>query len=74
MKNYNSKTILKASSNLWSSKIYLDKGTSEFQPSSVMITTIDVNNDASNVIPGEVKAKFNIRFFVRCNSKKTEIT
>ena len=27
-----------------------------------MITTIDVNNDASNVIPGEVKAKFNIRF------------
>ena len=24
MKNYNSKTILKASSNLWSSKIYLD--------------------------------------------------
>ena len=33
-------------------KIYLDKGTNEFQPSSVMITTIDVNNDASNVIPG----------------------
>ena len=44
------------------SKIYLDKGTNEFQPSSVMVTTIDVNNDASNVIPGEVKAKFNIRF------------
>ena len=44
------------------SKIYLDEGTNEFQPSSVMVTTIDVNNDASNVIPGEVKAKFNIRF------------
>ena len=44
------------------SKIYLDKETNEFQPSSVMVTTIDVNNDASNVIPGEVKAKFNIRF------------
>ncbi len=43
-------------------KIYLDEGTNEFQPSSVMVTTIDVNNDASNVIPGEVKAKFNIRF------------
>ena len=42
--------------------IYLDKGTNEFQPSSVMITTIDVNNDTSNVIPGEVKVKFNIRF------------
>ena len=44
------------------SKIYLDDGTKEFQPSSVMITSIDVNNHASNVIPGEVKAKFNIRF------------
>lgn len=44
------------------SKIYLDEGTKDFQPSSIMITSIDVNNDASNVIPGEVKAKFNIRF------------
>ena len=44
------------------SKIYLDEGTKYFQPSSIMITSIDVNNDASNVIPGEVKAKFNIRF------------
>ena len=43
-------------------KIYLDEGTKYFQPSSIMITSIDVNNDASNVIPGEVKAKFNIRF------------
>ncbi len=43
-------------------KVYLDDGTKEFQPSSVMITSIDVNNDASNVIPGEVKARFNIRF------------
>ena len=44
------------------SKIYLDQGTKDFQPSSIMITSIDVNNDASNVIPGKVKAKFNIRF------------
>ena len=44
------------------SKIYLDEGTKDFQPSSIMITSIDVNNDASNVIPGKVKAKFNIRF------------
>ena len=44
------------------SKIYLDEGTKDFQPSSIMITSIDVNNDASNVIPGEVKAKFNVRF------------
>ena len=44
------------------SKIYLDEGTKDFQPSSIMVTSIDVDNDASNVIPGEVKAKFNIRF------------
>ena len=43
-------------------KIYLDEGTENFQPSSVMITSVDVNNDASNVIPGEVSATFNIRF------------
>ena len=44
------------------SKVYLDKGTKDFQPSSAMITTIDVNNPATNVIPGLAKAKFNIRF------------
>ena len=44
------------------SKIYLDEGTKDSQPSSIMIISIDVNKDDSNVIPGEVKAKFNIRF------------
>ncbi|MDC1087452.1 succinyl-diaminopimelate desuccinylase, partial [Alphaproteobacteria bacterium] len=43
-------------------KIYLDEGTENFQPSSVMVTSVDVNNNASNVIPGEVSAAFNIRF------------
>ena len=43
-------------------KIYLDEGTENFQPSSVMITSVDVNNNTSNVIPGEVSASFNIRF------------
>ena len=43
-------------------KVYLDKGTPEFQPSSAMITTIDVNNTATNVIPELAKAQFNIRF------------
>ena len=43
-------------------KIYLDEGTENFQPSSVMITSVDVNNNTSNVIPGEVSATFNIRF------------
>jgi succinyl-diaminopimelate desuccinylase len=43
-------------------KVYLDEGTPEFQPSSAMITTIDVNNNATNVIPELAKAQFNIRF------------
>ncbi len=33
-------------------KIYLDEGTENFQPSSVMVTSVDVDNDATNVIPG----------------------
>ena len=44
------------------SNVYLDDGTKEFQPSSVMVTSIDVGNEASNVIPAEVEARFNIRF------------
>ena len=43
-------------------KIYLDEGTENFQPSSVMVTSVDVNNNVNNVIPGEVSATFNIRF------------
>ena len=40
----------------------LDAGTAHFQPSTVAITTIDVGNTASNVIPGAAHAAFNIRF------------
>lgn len=40
----------------------LDKGTEHFQPSSVAISTIDVGNPATNVIPAEARACFNIRF------------
>lgn len=40
----------------------LDDGTPHFQPSSLQITTIDVGNPATNVIPGSAKATFNIRF------------
>ena len=43
-------------------KIYLDEGTENFQPSSVMVTSVDVDNDATNVIPAEARATFNIRF------------
>ena len=40
----------------------LDQGNAHFQPSTIAITTVDVGNTASNVIPGEARAGFNIRF------------
>ena len=40
----------------------LDQGTDHFQPSSVAISTIDVGNPATNVIPATARATFNIRF------------
>ena len=40
----------------------LDAGTVDFQPSNLEITTIDVGNTATNVIPARAKVAFNIRF------------
>jgi succinyl-diaminopimelate desuccinylase len=40
----------------------LDKGNAHFDPSSLSFTSMDVGNDATNVIPGEARAAFNIRF------------
>ncbi|MDE2517609.1 MAG: succinyl-diaminopimelate desuccinylase [Rhodospirillales bacterium] len=40
----------------------LDAGTEWFQPSSLQITSIDVGNRATNVIPASARAAFNIRF------------
>ena len=40
----------------------LDEGSEHFQPSTLQITTIDIGNPAENVIPGEARATFNIRF------------
>ena len=40
----------------------LDAGNAHFQPSSLQITTIDVGNEASNVIPAEARAALNVRF------------
>jgi succinyl-diaminopimelate desuccinylase len=39
-----------------------DKGTEFFQPTNLEVTSVDVGNPASNVIPGEAHALFNIRF------------
>ncbi len=40
----------------------LDDGYQEFQPSNLEITTIDIGNPATNVIPAEARARLNIRF------------
>jgi len=39
-----------------------DAGTDNFQPSNLEVTTIDVGNPATNVIPAKALASFNIRF------------
>ncbi|MDA0661941.1 MAG: succinyl-diaminopimelate desuccinylase [Proteobacteria bacterium] len=40
----------------------LDGGSEHFQPSTLQISTIDIGNPTTNVIPGEARATFNIRF------------
>jgi succinyl-diaminopimelate desuccinylase len=48
----------------------LDQGTEHFQASGLQITTIDIGNPTTNVIPGQAKAIFNIRFNDLWNSAK----
>lgn len=40
----------------------LDDGTEWFEPSSLQVTSVDVGNPASNVIPAAASARLNIRF------------
>ena len=40
----------------------LDEGTDHFQPSRLELTSIDVGNEATNVIPGAAVVRFNVRF------------
>jgi succinyl-diaminopimelate desuccinylase len=40
----------------------LDAGTEHFQPSNLEFTSIDVGNETVNLIPGQVRARFNIRY------------
>ena len=40
----------------------LDAGTDWFEPSSLQVTSIDVGNPATNVIPAAARARLNIRF------------
>ena len=50
----------------------LDRGTDHFQASSLQFTTVDVGNPTTNVIPGEARATFNIRFNDTWNPKSLE--
>ena len=43
-------------------ELKLDRGTKNFQPSNLEVTKINIDNHADNVIPGSVKAVFNISF------------
>src|SRR5262249_18999964 len=47
----------------------LDQGSAHFQPSTLQITTIDIGNPATNVIPAEARGVFNIRFSDKHSSK-----
>ena len=47
----------------------LDDGDEYFSPSNLEITSIDVGNGATNVIPEVVQAKFNIRFNTNYSDK-----
>jgi succinyl-diaminopimelate desuccinylase len=50
----------------------LDKGSAYFQPSELVITSVDVGNPVSNVIPAEARATFNIRFNDRHSASALE--
>jgi succinyl-diaminopimelate desuccinylase len=40
----------------------LDQGSAHFGPSNLEFTSIDIGNETVNLIPGEARARFNIRF------------
>ena len=40
----------------------LDQGSAHFDPSNLEFTSIDIGNTTVNLIPGEARARFNIRF------------
>jgi succinyl-diaminopimelate desuccinylase len=50
----------------------IDEGTAHFQPSTLQVSTVDVGNPASNVIPAVARAAFNIRFNDRHTGARLE--
>ena len=50
----------------------LDQGNEHFQPSNLEITSVDVGNKATNVIPNSASANFNIRYNDNFNRETIE--
>jgi succinyl-diaminopimelate desuccinylase len=50
----------------------LDGGSEHFQPSELVITSVDVGNPASNVIPAAARAIFSVRFNDRHTARTLE--
>ena len=50
----------------------LDRGSQHFQPSTLQVSTIDIGNPATNVIPATAQTVFNIRFNDCWTSEKLE--
>ena len=46
----------------WISHAKIDDGNDHFGPSTLAVTTVEVNNAAGNVVPARASAKFNIRY------------
>jgi succinyl-diaminopimelate desuccinylase len=44
------------------SHLQLDTGTERFEPSHIAVTVVSVPNTAANVIPGQARAVFNVRY------------
>jgi succinyl-diaminopimelate desuccinylase len=51
----------------------LDRGTEHFPPSNLQISTIDIGNRTTNVIPGAARAVFNVRFNDLWTGAKVEL-
>ena len=50
----------------------LDEGSAHFEPSSLQVTTIDIGNPTTNLIPGQAEAGFNVRFNDHHDSQAVE--
>ena len=50
----------------------LDRGSNFFDPSNLEFVSIDVGNKTVNLIPGEARARFNIRFNDTPHSRQPE--